>query len=211
MTEPGATKGENPGWLGFALDFGPLLAFFLAYRFAGGGDAPIQAALIGTATFMIAILIALLISKWRLGRVSPMLWLSAILVIGFGALTLWFRDLRFIQHKPSVIYALFAAVLLIGWARGKPALKYLLQHAYSGLSEAGWLKLSRNWGLFFLGMAVANEIMVATLSQSAWVTAKVWGVTAASLLFAAAQLPMLTRNGLSLGEAEEAAEPPSQG
>lgn len=203
--------GAGPGWLGFALDFGPLLAFFLAYRLAGGGNAPIQAALAGTATFMVAILTALIVSKWRLGRASPMLWLSAILVLGFGALTLWFRDLRFIQHKPSLVYALFALVLLIGWARGKPALQYLLQHAYAGLDRQGWLKLSRNWGLFFAAMAVVNEILVATLSQSAWVTAKVWGVTAASLIFAAAQLPMLTRHGLSFAEAEETAEPPSQG
>ncbi len=183
-------KGES--WLPMALDFGPLLVFFIATKFIG--------IFAGTATFMAAIAIAVAVSKWRLGKVSPMLWLSAILVLFFGALTLYFHDPQFIQAKPTIIYGFFAAMLLGGWMRGKPLLRYLLQSAYSGLSEIGWLKLSRNWGVFFLVVAIANEVMRATLSFDTWLAVKVWGVTAVSMVFAMANLPMLMKHGLNLGE-----------
>lgn len=194
-------KGES--WFPMALDFGPLLVFFLGYRLARwhyGPENPITATLISTVLFMVAIAVAVAISKVRLGRVSPMLWLSAILILFFGALTLYFRDPRFIQAKPTIIYAFFAAMLLGGWMRGKPLLRYLLQSAYDGLTETGWLKLSRNWGLFFAVLAVANEAMRATLSFDTWLTIKVWGVTIASMVFAAANLPMLLKHGLNVGE-----------
>jgi len=183
-------RGES--WLPMALDFGPLLVFFIATKFIG--------IFAGTATFMAAIAIAVAVSKWRLGKVSPMLWLSAILVLFFGALTLYFHDPQFIQAKPTIIYGFFALLLLGGWLRGRPLLRYLLQSAYSGLSETGWLKLSRNWGVFFLVLAIANEVMRATLSFDTWLAVKVWGVTAVSMVFAMANLPMLMKHGLNLGE-----------
>ena len=183
-------RGES--WLPMALDFGPLLVFFLVTKFVG--------MFAGTGAFMAAIAVAVVVSKWQLGRVSPMLWLSAILVLFFGALTLYFHDPQFIQAKPTIIYAFFAAMLLGGWLRGKPLLRYLLQSAYNGLTEAGWLKLSRNWGLFFLALAGVNEIMRATMSFDTWLAVKVWGVTAVSMLFAMANMPMLMKHGLDLGE-----------
>ncbi|MGE4323890.1 MAG: inner membrane-spanning protein YciB, partial [Sphingobium sp.] len=156
------TKPAHNGSLSLALDFGPLLVFFLSYKGAGwlwGADNPVTAMTFGTATFMVAILIALAISKVKLGRVSPMLWLSALLILFFGGLTIYFHDQRFIQIKPTIIYAFFALMLFAGLLRGKPLLKYLLQAAYDGLSEEGWRKLSRNWAVFFVAMAGANEVM----------------------------------------------------
>ena len=178
------------GNLSLALDFGPLLAFFLAYKLSG--------VIVGTGVFMAAISIAVLVSKVKLGRVSPMLWLSAVLVVFFGGLTIWFHDQRFIQIKPTIIYVFFATMLLGGLARGKPLLKYLLQAAYDGLSEEGWRKLSRNWAFFFIAMAGANEAMRQTLSFDTWLSVKVWGVTIVSFLFAAANIPMLMKHGLVL-------------
>lgn len=199
-----STTEKPHGNIGLALDFGPLLVFFLAYKFTG--------VIIGTAAFMIAILIAVVISKVKLGRVSPMLWLSAILVIGFGALTIWFNDPKFIQVKPTIIYILFAASLAIGLAFGKPLLKFLLQAAYDGLNDEGWLKLSRNWAVFFLFMAGLNEAMRAFLDFDLWLTLKVWGVTVLSMVFALANIPMMMRHGLSLDPEKTAkATPPQQG
>ena len=79
-------------------------------------------------------------------------------------------------------------------------LKYVLEAAYEGLTEQGWRKLSLNWGLFFMALAGANELMRSTLSFDMWLTVKVWGVTAATFLFAIANIPMLMRHGLSLGD-----------
>lgn len=195
-----ATPKKASTRLNYALDYGPLLVFFLAYKFGGSDTDPTQGPLVGTGVFMIAIIIAVAMSKWKIGRVSPMLWLSAALVIGFGALTLWFRDPKFIQIKPTLIYLFFAALLIGGLLRGKAMLKYVLEAAYDGLTDEGWRKLSLNWGLFFLCLAGANEIMRAFLSFETWLTVKVWGVTVLTILFAMANVPMLMRHGLSLGE-----------
>ncbi len=196
---PASSKPKN-GSLNFALDFGPLLVFFIAYKFGGSDSDPTQGPLVGTGVFMVAIAIAVAVSRWKLGRVSPMLWLSAALVVGFGALTLWFRDPKFIQIKPTLIYLFFAVLLLGGLLRGKAMLKYVLEAAYDGLTDKGWRMLSLNWGLFFLALAAANEVMRAMLSFDTWLSLKVWGVTALTFLFAMANVPMLMRNGLSLGE-----------
>ncbi len=184
-------KAHN-GTLSLALDFGPLLVFFLGYKFLG--------MIAGTGAFMAAIVVAVIVSKVKLGKVSPMLWLSAILVLFFGSLTIYFHDKRFIQIKPTIIYAFFALMLFAGLMRGKPLLKYLLQAAYDGLNEEGWRKLSRNWAFFFAFMAVFNEALRAFLSFDAWLAVKVWGVTLISFLFAAANIPMLMRHGMTLGD-----------
>lgn len=196
-------KGES--WLPMALDFGPLLVWFLSYRVARwhfGAADNVQNTIVSTAAFMVAIVVAVLVSKWKLGRVSPMLWLSAGLVVFFGGLTIYLKDQRFIQTKPTIIYIFFALMLIGGWLRGKPLLRYVLQSAYDGLDEAGWLKLSRNWGLFFVGLALANEAMRVTLSFDTWLTVKVWGVTALTFLFGAVNLPMMMRHGLKLAVEE---------
>lgn len=198
MTDAQPAPRKEGGNLGLLLDFGPLLTFFLVYKFVG--------VIAGTAAFMAAIVVAVLVSKVKLGKVSPMLWLSAVLVVGFGSLTIYFHDERFIQIKPTVIYAFFALMLFGGLFKGKPLLKYLLQAAYDGLSEEGWMKLSRNWALFFAFMAVLNEAMRAFLSFDTWLTLKVWAVTALSFLFALANIPMLMRHGLDIGEKVDSEE-----
>jgi intracellular septation protein len=200
-TPPAAPKKK--GGLSLALDFGPLLLFFLAYKMGG--------VFVGTGVFMVAILVAVLIAKLVLGKVTPMLWTSAILVIGFGGLTIYFHDPKFIQLKPTLIYALFAIILFGGLLVGRPMLKYLLEAAYDGLSDAGWRKLSRNWALFFVGMAILNEVLRLYFTFDEWLTIKTWGLTILSLVFAAANVPMLMRHGLNGGEmAEEPPVPPQE-
>ena len=210
-TGPEAIPAPPPakhGWLNFAVDFAPLLIFFAVYKLSSGGTgafAATTAAIKGTVAFMIAIVAAMIISKWKLGKISPMLWLSSILVIGFGALTVWFHDESFIVMKPTIIYGAFAALLLGGYFAGKPMLKYLLQSALDGITTRGWMLLSRNWGLFFLVLGIANHIMyeliqAKQMSFDLWLTIKVWGITALSFLFTLTQLPVMIRNGLALPE-----------
>ncbi|MFN3818172.1 inner membrane-spanning protein YciB [Blastomonas sp.] len=201
VTEVAAPKKSESSWLPLLLDFGPLLIFFAVFKLTqsdGAALASTRAAINGTLAFMAAILVAVAVSKWKLGRVSPMLWLSAVLVVGFGALTVYFNDESFIQIKPTIIYTAFAVLLLGGWMTGRPLLRYLLQAAYDGLDETGWMKLSRNWGLFFAAMALINEGLRYGLDFETWLTVKVWGVTALSFLFAMSQIPMLMKHGLAI-------------
>lgn len=203
MNDPLPAKKPKSGALNFALDFGPLLLFFVASKLGSSPTDPKQGAIVGTAVFMAAIIVAAVVSRLKLGHISPMLKLTAALGIFFGALTLWFHDERFIQIKPTIIYAFFAVLLIGGWLRGKALLRYVLEAAYDGLSDTGWLKLSLNWGLFFTALALANEAMRAMLDFDLWLTLKVWGVTIITFVFAMANVPMLLRHGLKLGE-----EPP---
>ncbi len=199
MNETATTRRANPGWLPTALDYGPLVLFFVAYKVSG--------VFVGTATFMAAIVAAVLVSRIRLGRVSPMLWLSAILVVGFGGLTIYFHDERFIQIKPTIIYTLLGGLLLGGFAMGRPLLKYVLEAGYQGLSDKGWMLLSRNWGLFFLTMAVLNEALWRNVSFDTWLTIKVWGISILSFLFGLAHIPLLLKHGLDVGESEAVVPP----
>ena len=202
----GSEKKPRSGWINLAVDYGPLLVFFFTYRFySPDGDDPlgeIGAVIRGTGAFILAALVALAVSKWRLGKVSPMLWLSTALIVGFGALTIFFADPVFVQLKPTIIYVGFGALLLGGWWRGKALLKVLLEAAFEGLSDEGWLKLSRNWGVFFLMLAALNEFLRWYLDFGDWLAAKLWVFLPLSFLFTFTQLPMLLRHGLAL-EAEK--------
>ena len=208
MSEAGKPKSS---WLNLLVDYGPLLVFFLAYRQGNPSENPLGAVIGGTVAFMVATVIALAVSKWRLGKISPMLWLSSILILGFGGLTIYFNEPKFIQVKPTIIYVLFAAILFGGLLRGKAMLQVLLQAAFDGLSDEGWRKLSRNWAVFFLALAALNEVLRQVLSFDGWLQAKLWGVTALSFLFTFAQIPMLLRHGLGGEAVKEVETEPPQG
>lgn len=210
-------KPERPrsSWVNLIVDFGPLLVFFLVYKFYAPDDADdaavgtVMAVIKGTGAFMVATIVALIVSKWRLGHISPMLWLSTALILGFGTLTILLGDPFWIQVKPTAIYLMFAAVLFGGLWRGKAMLKYLLQSAFEGLTDEGWLKLSRNWALFFLFLAGLNEVLRHMLSFEGWLQAKLWGFTALSFVFTFSQVPLLLRHGLDVeSEKDVVTNPP---
>ena len=184
---------EPHGFMRLVVDFGPLVVFFATYRLTGGG---LHGTLFATEAFMVAVVIAICAAVAVFRKVTPMLLLSTLLILTFGSITLYLRDPRFIQMKPTLYYAVLAALLFVGLLRGKPMLRWLFGPIFPGLDEAGWLKLSRNWALFFVALGGANELMRATLSFDTWLTAKVWGVPIVSLVFAAANIPMLLRHGL---------------
>ncbi len=198
-------KEKGSSWT-MLLDYGPLLVFFVTYKLAGSG---LQGSLVATFAFMVAVIISIAVGLAVVKRVSPMVWVSTVLILGFGAITLYLRDPKFIQMKPTVIYVGFAALLGAGLWRGKALLKWLFGPVFPGLTQEGWMKLSRNWALFFLALAVANEVIRATLTFDTWLTLKVWGVTIVSIVFAIANMPMLLRHGLDPeNKAEAIAETP---
>ena len=137
MTDTPVKKPKS-GWVNVLVDYGPLLVFFLTYRwFKPDGEdiaGEIFAVVRSTGAFIAAALVALGISKWRLGKVSPMLWLSTALIVGFGGFTIYTGDPWWIQRKPTAIYTLFAIALMVGWYNGKALLKYLLEAAFDGLN-----------------------------------------------------------------------------
>jgi intracellular septation protein len=205
MTDTAPRPAASSG-LRMAIDYGPLVVFFLVNSFAPGPQlARIMAA---TVAFMIAIFAAMALSWWKTRHISPMLWVSGVLVLVFGSLTLWFHDDTFIKVKPTIVYAMFAAVLGFGLATGRPLLQQVLGSAYPGLTPRGWRLLTVNWTIFFAVMAVLNEAVWRTQSWDFWVAFKLWGVVPLTLLFALGNIPMLLKHGLTTETAKDTPVPP---
>ena len=214
MNEQGKPKPKS-GWLNILVDYGPLLVFLGVYKFYQPPETStfgeIAAVIYGTIAFMVAAVVALVFSKFKFGHVSPMLILSTALIVGFGGLTIWLQDEKFIQIKPTAIYLLFGVLLIGGWLRGKALLQILLEAAFEGVDREGWLKLSRNWGIFFVLMAGLNEVLRMQLNFESWLWAKLWVFMPLSFLFTFTQIPMLLKHGLALEDRDEVVkdEPPT--
>lgn len=186
--------------LKLAVDYGPLLVFFGVNSQAPGSD--VDQAVWATTAFMLATGIAMLVSKWKTGRISTMLWVTGVVVLVFGGLTIYLHDQRFIQIKPSIVYAVLSGTLFFGLWTGRPLLRTVLESGFPALKPEGWHKLTRNFAWFFLSMVAINEVARQLLSFDSWVTFKVWGVSALSFAFMFTQLPMLLKHS------DEPQEPP---
>ncbi|CAN7233668.1 septation protein A [Phyllobacterium sp. LjRoot231] len=208
-TDP-ARKEINP-LLKLALELGPLMVFFFANsrgewlmeRFpvlANIGE-PIY---IATALFMVATAIALAAS-WILVRSLPIMPLvSGVFVLVFGGLTLWFHDDTFIKIKPTIVNALFGVILLGGLWFSKSLLSYIFDSAFK-LSPEGWRKLTMRWGVFFLVLAVLNEVVWRNFSNETWAAFKVWGTMPITLLFTFAQMPLVMKYSIEQAAPEKSA------
>ena len=209
MSEPIIEKAPNqPGRremnpiLKFALELGPLVVFFFANNRADAIAAafPALGALggplfVATALFMAATVVALAVS-WAMTRTLPIMPIvSGAVVVVFGTLTLWLQDEVFIKMKPTIVNGLFAAILLGGLAFGKPLLGYVFDQAFK-LDDEGWRKLTLRWGLFFVVLAILNEVVWRTTSTDFWVAFKVWATMPITMAFMLAQFPLLKRHAL---------------
>jgi intracellular septation protein len=194
-------EAVNP-LLKLALELGPLMVFFfantrgewLAERFPTLAElgGPI---FIATGMFMAATAVALAVS-WLLTRTLPIMPLvSGVVVFVFGALTLYLQDDIFIKMKPTIVNTLFGGVLLGGLFFGRSLLGYVFDSAFH-LDAEGWRKLTFRWGLFFLFLALVNEIVWRSFSTDTWVAFKVWGIMPITLLFTFSQMPLIMRHSL---------------
>jgi intracellular septation protein len=173
-----------------AIELGPLLVFFGTNAAAG-----IYA---GTAAFMVATLVSLAFARFRYHKLPVMPLVSGVIVLAFGALTLYLRDDTFIKLKPTIVYSMFAVLLMAGLLMRKPVLELLFGPVVS-LAEEGWRKLTVRWACFFIAMAVLNEFVWRNFSTDTWVSFKVFGFLPLTLLFALLQVPLMQRYGEPAG------------
>jgi intracellular septation protein len=195
-------KAEPQGGAKLLIDLGPLLVFFLVNFFA---PVPSVAKIfVATGAFMVAMVVAMIFSALRYGRISPLLWFSGVMVVIMGGLTIWLHKDWIIKMKPTFYYSLVAGLLGFGLATGRPLLQQVLGSTYPGLNQEGWRKLTRNWALFFVFMAGLNEVVWRNSSTDFWIGFKLWGAIPLTFLFAAANLPMLLKHGLMREDAAPA-------
>jgi len=205
LIEPAPNRPARPEinpLLKLGLELGPLVVFFFANsrgedivaRFPALGllGGPL---FVATALFMAATLISLTVS-YALTRTLPIMPIvSGAVVVVFGTLTLWLQDEVFIKMKPTIVNALFAAVLLGGLLFGKSLLGYVFDQAFK-LDDEGWRKLTLRWGVFFVALAVVNEVVWRNFSTDFWVAFKVWATMPITMVFMLFQFPLLKRHAL---------------
>lgn len=203
-----AERKINP-WLKIVLEIGPLAVFFIANMRAeqivatwpalGAFGGPL---FLATGLFIAATLLCLAVS-YALTRKLPMMpFVTAIVVVLFGGLTLWLHDETFIKLKPTIIYVLFGGTLLGGLLFGKSLIGYVFDSVFR-LTDEGWKKLTFRWALFFLALAVLNEVVWRTMSTDAWVNFKVFAIMPLTFIFAIFQVRLINTHSLPEEEPAE--------
>ena len=171
-----------------AIEYGPLAVFLVTFWIAGIFPA--------TAAIMVATIIALTVAWFTQHRIPKVPLVSGVLLMFFGGLTLWLQDETFLKMKPTIVYILFAVILLVGLAMRRPLLKPLLGHAWQ-LTDAGWNALTLRFGLFFVVLAGLNEIVWRTQTTGFWVNYKVFGTMGLIFLFTALQVGLIQRHQIA--------------
>lgn len=181
-----AEKSVNP-FVKLGLELGPIVLFFVFYgkvkdKFFTIGGVEYEGFIVATALFIPLILASTGLLWWLTGKLSKMQLMTAILVIVFGGLSVYFNDERFFKMKPTMIYLLFGGVLGFGLLRGKSYLRVVMEEVLP-MKEEGWMILTKRLAAFFAGLALTNEIVWRTMSTDAWVNFKTFGLTAAVFVF----------------------------
>lgn len=201
-----AGKKINP-ILKMVLEFGPIVLFFIGYLklkdeiFLIGGEE-YKGFILVTAAF-VPLMMMSTAALWKLtGHLSKMQLATLVLVVLFGGLSVWFNDERFFKMKPTMIYLLFGGLLAVGLMRGESWLKVVMEEVMP-MEEVGWMILTRRICGFFLGLAVANEVIWRFFTTDTWVYFKTFGLPVAMFLFFMTQGPLLQKYGLEDDEEVE--------
>ncbi|MGR3623932.1 inner membrane-spanning protein YciB [Pseudophaeobacter sp.] len=195
-----AGKKINPT-LKMVLELGPVVLFFIGYLklreevFLIAGQE-YKGFIIITAAFIPLMVLSTLI-LWRLtGHLSKMQVATLVLVVFMGGLSVWLNDERFFKMKPTLIYLLFGGILGFGLLRGQSYLKVVMEELMP-LEQEGWMILTRRICLFFLGLAIANEVIWRSQSTDTWVYFKTFGLPVAMFAFFMFQGQVFQKHGLA--------------
>ncbi len=177
----------NKSLLKFITDFGPLLIFFTVYYKSGNNLS------IAIPPLIIATLIAVLISYIVEKKIPYLPLIGGIIISIFGGLTLYFNNPVFLYMKPTIINIIFAIVLIFGKVfLNQNFLKFFFNNAIQ-MNEIGWDKLNYRWIIFFIFLALLNELVWRTQTEIIWVNFKVWGILPLTFVFTAFQIPLINK------------------
>ena len=167
----------------------------LLLLFGSGTQVTLDQAPILLATLVVIVATALQIAwvKLRHGRVDRMLWVSFALVTFFGGLTLALRDPSFIKWKPTILYWIFSAALLISSTLMKKNLIRAMLQQQITLPDGVWQQLNIAWALFFALLGAANLYVAFNYPLGTWADFKLFGVLGMMMAFFVVQGLYLAR------------------
>ena len=185
--------------LKFLLELGPLVIFFIIYgrikdKVFSILGVDYQGFIIATGVFIPILLLSILVLWILSGKIAKMQLITALLVVIFGGLTIWFNDDRFFKMKPTIIYLLFGGILSFGLLRKKSYLEYVMEDMLP-LERIGWVILTKRVAIFFLSLALLNELIWRNMSTDSWVNFKTFGLTGAVFIFFVAQNGLIQKYG----------------
>ena len=174
----------------FLFDLFPIILFFIAFKF---GD-------IYTATIvaMVATIGQILWVYYRHRKIDAMQWISLVMILVFGSLTIFLHDKTFIQLKPTALYWLFAGALFISaqffrknWIQVLMGKQVTLKPENS---HSVWHQLNMAWATFFFFMGILNLYIAFEYSEEVWVNFKLFGSTGLLVIFVIIQGVWLSRH-----------------
>lgn len=168
------------------LDLAPVALFMGAWFLA-------KNMMLATALLMIGTFVSLAVVYAVEKRLALMPLITGVMVGVFGGLTLFLEDETFIKVKPTIVNCIFATILLAGWYLRRPLLKYLFEAAFK-LDDNGWRGLSLRWGIFFLFLAVVNEVVWRSFSTDFWISFKLFGMLTLNIAFWVVHVPYIQRH-----------------
>ncbi len=183
------------------LEWSPLIVFFLVFEIAGIYWA--------TAALMLVYTVVMLAHRTRSGRFKPMHVVTVTVLLVLGSATLLLHDKRFIQWKPTVLLALTAAAFLGSSVVGRqPLARRMFEGVFNeppDIAPRTWLLVNLAWVGWFAVLAAANIYVAQNYPEDVWVKFKVFGITAAMLVFMIPQVIWL--NGKVKPDQSDAAPP----
>ena len=180
------------------LELGPPILFFVAYLYVRDetytiGGTAYDGFIVAAAAFVPILLISIAI-LWKLtGKISRMQVFTAVLVVIFGGLTVWFNDERFFKMKTTIVYGIFAVILGIGLLQGRSYMAWVMSE-FLPMREEGWMILTRRLTAMFAALAIGNEIVWRTMSTDAWVKIETFGFPLALFVFLWVQIMALQKH-----------------
>lgn len=179
-------KQNNNFFTKFLYDYLPLIVFFIAFKLSKNPNPLIDATIYMLIVTIFAIIISLIFKQ----EIPKIAIFSAIILSIFGSLTILLQNEIFIKIKPTIVNLIFSVILFYGYFSQKPLLSYLLGGQIQ-ISKNSWLILSFRWALFFMFLALLNEIIWRNFTTDFWVKFKVFGMMPITLVFTISQMPFI--------------------
>ena len=176
------------------VDIGPVFAYVIAFAIAkrvySDGDTALY---IGAGVFAVAITIAVIYSMLKFKKISAMLGLTAVIVIGSAAITIALQNPTVFKMKPTALNLLFGISILASLAMGKNVFRHFMGQSFK-LPDSAWRVFAMRWGFFFIFLAGLNEIVWRNTSTDFWTYFKLWGMFPITILFTLANMPLLLKH-----------------